>query len=105
MTILDDFWVPVDVSNPSLVEDVKQFFFPSKTDCEIQHLIDNDYDSLNVICNRYEFVQKLQDFKKLLKKHTDFQNVRFDNINVDGKNCIEITHYEKTEIEGIEFND
>lgn len=104
MTSIDDFWVPTDVSNPHLLDDIKQFFFPSKNDCEIQQLIDNNYDALNVICNRYEFVQKLQDFKKILKQHTTIQNVKFENKIIEEKKCIEFALEEKTEIEGFEFN-
>ncbi len=101
---MDSFWVPVDVSNPLLLNDIKQFFFPSKDDSEIQQLIDSNYDALNVICNRYEFVQKLQDLKKLLKNHTSFQNVKIENKNIEGKKIIEFAYDEKTEIEGVEFN-
>jgi len=101
-----DYWVPVDISsdNTSLAESLKSFFFKSSSEKEINQLIENYATDLNVICDRFEFVQKLQELKKLLKQHTTIQNGDFNNENINKTKVIVITHEEKTELEGVEFN-
>ncbi len=65
-----DYWVPVDISidNTSLAESLKNFFFKSSSDEEINQLMEKYSADLNVICDRFEFVQKLQELKNLLKR-------------------------------------
>ncbi len=101
-----DYWVPVDISidRTSLAKSLKDFFFKSSSDKEINQLIENYATDLNVICDRFEFVQKLQELKKLLKQHTTIQNGYFDNENINKTKVIVITREEKTELEGVEFN-
>lgn len=101
-----DYWVPVDISidKISLAKSLKDFFFKSSSDKEINQLIENYATDLNVICDRFEFVQKLQELKKLLKQHTTIQNGYFDNENINKTKVIVITREEKTELEGVEFN-
>ena len=56
-----DYWVPVDISidKTSLAKSLKDFFFNSSSEKEINQLIENYATDLNVICDRFEFVQKL----------------------------------------------
>ncbi|MBO7461872.1 MAG: hypothetical protein J6T96_04685 [Bacteroidales bacterium] len=89
------FWCPLDVKNPSLKEDLKEFFFKDASDDVIKQVIDKYGYDISVICDRYEFVCKLQDLQKILRKHNKRQYQRNGNILIIS---------DSIEIDGYEFN-
>jgi len=98
------YWGPSEISNPCITTDLRKYFFAEISEDELNNIYASNKESLNLICDRYEFIVKLLDLKQLLNNKKVIQNPKIDNVLVDGKKCLEITHDELVEIDGFEFN-
>lgn len=98
------YWGPSQISNPSLKQDLKNYFFSDATDDEIENLLSTYPNELEVICDRYEFIIKLLNFRNILDSKKKISHVNISPKEIAGRKIIEIVHNESVVLEGFEFN-
>ncbi len=101
---IGDYWAPQRIDNPELKSDLSKYFFTEKDSKQIDELLSKHKHQLTVICDRFEFIQKLMNFKKILIKYRKYEKPKSEEIILDGKKAFAITRIEHIDFEGFEFN-
>lgn len=101
---MKDFKIPLYVANPAIKEDLKNLN-PILTDEMIDTLLAGEEKIIfSGIVDRIEFIHKLGDLHEILVKRRTFYNPHLGTITIEGKDCLEMTRYEKIDFEGRDFN-
>jgi hypothetical protein len=101
---MNKVWCPRQIENTEIIDDLRDYFFNDYSLDRIQEIYKDNITELSIICDRYEFILKLQNFKLICIKNRKFVKPKLENIVINGTEAIQISQSEKITLDDHEFN-